>query len=203
MIKVFMQELIHQGEAVAICLDQYNDAKAEDERRNAADLVPDLHDVSNRAFLSAQSILTAGALVSKMLWPPGNVAKAKRGRAIERSRAILSALAIDDDIPVLSNRTVRNSFEHFDERLDDYFGEDPDSWVIDRILTKNIDVNEWLASGAVRQVQPHRAFRQLDIGKDTISVLDESVSLREIAAAVIAVGERAQNWIDRYERTTR
>lgn len=58
-----------------------------------------------------QSILIAAANVSKILWPRRAASKA-RG---EHLRALLE---VADSSP-LADRTVRNDFEHYDERLED------------------------------------------------------------------------------------
>lgn len=62
---------------------------------------------------SIQSILVAAANVSKILWPVQNPNKT-RG---EHLRKLLSV----DESNLLCDRTFRNHFEHYDERIEDWF----------------------------------------------------------------------------------
>jgi len=61
---------------------------------------------------SIQSILVAAGNVSKILWPQ----KAYEARG-ERLRELLKV----DDSNILSDRKFRNHFEHYDERIEDWF----------------------------------------------------------------------------------
>jgi hypothetical protein len=63
-------------------------------------------------WCSIQSILTAARIVSMILWPSRKSSKA-RGEAL---RALLGI----DDKNLLSDRTFRNHFEHYDERIEDW-----------------------------------------------------------------------------------
>jgi len=62
---------------------------------------------------SIQSILVAAGNISKILWP-SRKASAIRGRKL---RALLSV----DNGNLLSDRKLRNHFEHYDERIEDWF----------------------------------------------------------------------------------
>ena len=61
---------------------------------------------------SIQSILVAAGNVSKILWP--STEYKERG---ERLRELLKV----DDNNILSDRKFRNHFEHYDERIEDWF----------------------------------------------------------------------------------
>jgi len=61
---------------------------------------------------SIQSILVAAGNVSKILWPQ----KEYEARG-ERLRELLKV----DDNNILSDRKFRNHFEHYDERIEDWF----------------------------------------------------------------------------------
>ena len=62
---------------------------------------------------SIQSILVATGNVSKILWPQ------KKKYAIRGKR--LRELFKVDDNNILSDRSFRNHFEHYDERIEDWF----------------------------------------------------------------------------------
>ena len=61
---------------------------------------------------SIQSILVAAGNVSKILWP--STEYTERG---EKLRELLKV----DDSNILSDRSLRNHFEHYDERIEDWF----------------------------------------------------------------------------------
>jgi len=62
-----------------------------------------------------QSILIGTGNVSKILWPVRKEYKS-RGAKLRKT------LKVEED-SILSDRTIRNSFEHYDERIDDLFNE--------------------------------------------------------------------------------
>ncbi len=62
---------------------------------------------------NVQQILVSSSNISKVFWPP-NKKNNKRGRELRE------LLNVNDDNP-LNNRSLRNHFEHFDERIDKYF----------------------------------------------------------------------------------
>lgn len=62
-----------------------------------------------------QSILVATANVSKILWP------SSRG-STQRGKHLRNLLGVEDD-NLLSERTFRNHFEHYDERIEEWFKE--------------------------------------------------------------------------------
>ncbi|ORI17267.1 hypothetical protein [Rhodococcus sp. 1168] len=81
---------------------------------------PDRADRSNKDVELVAGItvsLSAAAFASKMLWPiPGLDRDPWRA---ERGRALRERLKVADDSP-LKSRSVRDSLEHFDERIDQF-----------------------------------------------------------------------------------
>ncbi|MDE8648965.1 hypothetical protein PXH69_28740 [Rhodococcus qingshengii] len=65
-----------------------------------------------------QSVLGAGALASKILRPVNGAGKRARGRGDD----LRATLALDGDL--LDSREVRDSLEHYDERLDSFTQKD-------------------------------------------------------------------------------
>jgi hypothetical protein len=61
---------------------------------------------------SIQSILVAAANVSKILWPVKNQNET-------RGKQLRELLDVSDD-NLLSDRTIRNHFEHYDERIEEW-----------------------------------------------------------------------------------
>lgn len=60
-----------------------------------------------------QSILVAAGNVSKILWP-------SRKSSSARGQVLRKLLNVDDQ-NLLSDRKIRNHFEHYDERIEDWF----------------------------------------------------------------------------------
>lgn len=63
-----------------------------------------------RLFYALQNLLNAGANVSKLLW-------GSKGRRADARKRLRESIGISDDSP-LREVTMRNNFEHLDERLD-------------------------------------------------------------------------------------
>jgi hypothetical protein len=66
-------------------------------------------------WFALQGILVAASNASKMLWG------SRQEPVLEARRPLRESVEVDDSSP-LSSRRVRNDFEHFDERLETWFG---------------------------------------------------------------------------------
>jgi hypothetical protein len=66
-------------------------------------------------WASVQALLVAAGIASRLLWPTAPKSQA-------RGRALRQMLAVADDSPLVSRR-IRDSFEHFDERLETWADE--------------------------------------------------------------------------------
>lgn len=80
---------------------------------------------------SIQSILTAAAKVSKILWPCNNNKKhIERKFRAERLRNLLT---ISED-NLISKRTIRDHLEHYDERIDEWFKDKKSAVYTDNVI---------------------------------------------------------------------
>jgi len=70
-------------------------------------------------FHEALDFVEHAAAVSRFFWPPTCREKGKDRRSQVRGHALRESLGIQDDHP-LRDRTLRNHFAHFDERLDEW-----------------------------------------------------------------------------------
>lgn len=100
---VFLEELSHRCE---LCFAAVSDLNAAVASKGGRDL-----------FRPATEFICQAAMISKILWPPGNRDRKVRDRAIRRGEALRAALEIEGDHPI-KDRTLRDHFEHYDERLD-------------------------------------------------------------------------------------
>lgn len=82
-----------------------------------------VHD-SDRCWASLAALLTAAANVSKLLWGGKGGLKAAR-------RPLRESLGVNDEDSPLYSRRLRNLFEHFDEKIDEWASVDPDGTYVD------------------------------------------------------------------------
>ena len=113
----YIAEIVRQATYALAAVDQALHLNQDPERHSGA-------------WLAVQSFLTATANISKLLWPAGvqkddTESRWRKFRA-ERLRADLEV----DESSALKDRKVRNSADHFDERIDDVVRDQqiPESW---------------------------------------------------------------------------
>ena len=122
---------------------------------------------------SIQSILVAAANVSRILWP-------SRKQYMERGKQLQQLLGVDDD-NVLFDRTLRNHFEHYDERIEDWFNSNNPVVYMD----SSIDPFE---PGPLSL--PNLYHRSYNPTSRTLSFRDESFDLNAILAALAEIREK-------------
>lgn len=126
---------------------------------------------------SIQSILVAVANVSKIRWP----AK-KRCRA--RGKQLRELLGVDDD-NLLSDRTFRNHFEHYDERIEDWFDSNNSAVYMD----SRIDPFEPTPLSLPKFF--HRSYNPVS---QTLSFRNESIDLAAVLAALAEIREKCRSF---------
>jgi hypothetical protein len=117
----------------------------------------------DRIWAGAQAFLIAAANVSKLLW--GVERDGPKGRPELRA-----SLGVPEDSPLSPPRYMRDHFEHFDKRLQDW-GEEAQSNYVDL----NIGPPEQFGAG-----DPAGVLRNYDPATETITFRDESYELRPI-----------------------
>jgi len=124
---------------------------------------------------SIQSILVASANVSKILWPA-------RKRYMARGKQLRKLLGVEDN-NLLSNRTLRNHFEHYDERIENWF-ESKNSAVY---MDSRIDPFE------PTPFSPQQYFhRSYNPASRTLSFRNESIELTAVLAALTEIREKCR-----------
>jgi hypothetical protein len=118
-------------------------------------------------WCSIQSILVAAGNVSKILWP-SRKSSAARG---EKLRALLDV----DMGNLLSDRKLRNHFEHYDERIEDWFEKNRSAVYMD----SRIDPFE--SNWTSNTTNIHRAYNPLT---QTLTFRGESVDLGKLLNAL-------------------
>ena len=119
-------------------------------------------------WCSIQSILVAVGNVSKVLWP--NEKYKIRGETLRQ------LLEVENNNP-LSSRKFRNHFEHYDERIEEYFRNNAQGVYID------LAMNPSLRSGIFGDL-PLNAHRGYNAFNNTLVFRDETLDLNEVFAAL-------------------
>jgi hypothetical protein len=110
---VYLNELQRQCQFALIALSQLSHALNSLDGMDAPPgKVPNPEYWMLRIWSAAQSFLGSVANASKLLFPPD-----KKPLAKTRGEELRALLGINND-SLLADRTLRNDFEHFDERLD-------------------------------------------------------------------------------------
>ena len=186
--RVYLHELVRQAEYLQVSyfnlVDVFNDHSLDDR----VDL----------AFSQALAMVGAAAAMSRILWPPGREAETRaRGRLIRQQLRI-------DESSLLHDRAVRNDFEHFDERLDEFFKSGRTN-IFDRALAPV----EMLPAGPYFDPPPGSLgdggaiFRLIDPVAGTIAVLGHSISIDKLHAASGDVYRAATQRLKDIENTSR
>jgi len=142
---------------------------------NAADQLNKSSD-SVEVWGSVQSILIAAANVSKILWPVK--------KRMARGKQLRELLGVDED-HLLSDRTLRNHFEHYDERIEDWFESNNSAVYIDSI----IDPFEPTPLSL-----PQFYHRSYNPSSRKLSFRNESIDLDAVLAALAEIREKCQGF---------
>lgn len=122
---------------------------------------------------SIQSILVAAGNVSKILWPA-------RKAYTERGKQLRALIGVDDN-NLLSDRTFRNHFEHYDERIEEWFDANNSAVYLD----SRIDPFEGGAFGLPRQF--HRSYNPIT---QVLSFREKSIDLSAVLAELAAIRKK-------------
>jgi hypothetical protein len=136
--------------------------------RAAERLTASVDDLDSLEIWSAiQSILVSAGNVSKILWP-------SRKSSAARGAMLRELLGIADDSP-LSNRTFRNHFEHYDERIEDWLSTRNSAGYVDQLVGSP---TRFLGGF------PELIHRSYDPSTQTLSYRGESTNLKPVLLAL-------------------
>ena len=124
---------------------------------------------------SIQSILVAAANVSKILWPVGKPYMA-------RGKYLRQLLGVDDN-NLLSDRTFRNHFEHYDERIEDWFDNNSSAVYMDSRIDP-FEPTPWSL--------PQFSHRSYNPVRQTLTFRNESIDLAAVLSALAEIREKCR-----------
>lgn len=127
---------------------------------------------------SIQVILNTAGNVSKILWP------SRRASSL-RGKVLRELLNVDKSNP-LSKRTFRNHFEHYDERIDD--------WFASRSSGSYTDFSLGPPQGYARQF-PSNVHRGYDYTTQTLTLRGESLDLGALVKALAEIRQKSRSTI--------
>jgi hypothetical protein len=149
------------------------------------------HDaIRDRFWFSVQSLLMAAANVSKLLWPT----YCKGEKLIpERGEELRKSLAIGDKHSPLSDRTLRNHFEHYDARLEHWAATSEKRALYD-LGMRSFGSASTPATDEVRgSGDPGDQMRAFDADSNTITFRGEVYQLQLIIDALADIRARAKS----------
>lgn len=156
---IFQRQVAFQLRAVLFGAEDVNAAlRSMDSNREAG---------FERLWFAIQNMLTAAANVSKACW-------GQSGRLSEARKPLRDSLGISDESPLLPT-SMRNHFEHYDERLDEWQEESTDH--------NYGDMNIAMQANFVGEID---SFRELDPGAMVVSFWGDKYDL----GALVAEAER-------------
>jgi hypothetical protein len=141
--------------------------------------------LSWRAWYAAQAFLTATANLSKLLDPVEPLPRKAGGKAerwrMRRGEELRAILEIPESSALL-DRTVRNSFEHIDEKLDEWIVEQP-----------RPSVEDYESGGVPRPpAQPSIPLRILDAERGVILFRDVELDVPAVVGEISLILGRVQ-----------
>lgn len=133
--------------------------------QKAAKRLPSPHDHFDNieVWCAIQSILVAAGNVSKILWPQDEK-YAVRGEKLRR------LLNVDQNY-LLSDRKFRNHFEHYDDRIDAWFKENPS------VVYMDLVIDPFKTIWGTNLANQHRAYNPLT---KTLTFRGESFDLAAV-----------------------
>lgn len=164
LLQVFAAELETQCDFVVIGARQANEALS----RNDVD----------DTWFAIQGVLSAAANASKLLW-------GTRHQPKDRRKDLREFAEVDESSP-LRSRTLRDHFEHFDERIAEWFGNDSHKVYVGR----NIGTPGGIS---LNGKEPEKQFGFFDTSKPAVTFWTDEVNLNDIVMEASRVKRTLQS----------
>ena len=167
LLKIFQLELATQCEFILIGGKQVN---AHLEARQSTPPI----------WFVLQGMLVSAANASKLLWG------SRTEEALEARRQLRESVDVTDHSPLRSRR-LRNDFEHFDERIEEWFDKSQDHNYIGRLIGDPDGVI------VVGRGVPEDKFGHFDPSTTQVSFWERSASLQDIVSEAERIIAALQN----------
>jgi|SRR5215469_372290 len=123
---------------------------------------------TDQILYAIQNLLNAAANISKMLW-------GQKGKLASQRARLRDSIGIADDSP-LRNVTMRNDFEHMDERIDKWWAESKAHNHADRIIGPK--------DSTIVGIEPTDMFRMFDPQTTDVIFWGEEFNIRALVTEV-------------------
>jgi hypothetical protein len=119
-------------------------------------------------FYSLQNLLTSAVNISKALWGTGDA-------MAEARKPLRESIGISDDSPIKDDqlRQLRNKYEHFDEKLDDWWKQSEQHILLDLIVAPK-------SAFAIEGAGKKDWFRHYDPKTKCLTFWDQQVDVQAI-----------------------
>lgn len=124
------------------------------------------------AWLAIQGLMTACAMISKVLWP-----EQAPGKEVTRTE-LLGLIGLDEASP-LHSRSIRNSFEHIDARIERWSK---------RSVRRNF-AQSYIGPAGGLPTDSEDTFRTYDPATTLVTFQGEEVKLQELVEALTSLRE--------------
>lgn len=155
-LRIFQCQVLDQCQYVILAAQEMNSALKQ----------PD----NTRIFYAIQNLLNAGANISKMLWGSG-------GKQAENRKQLRDSIGVSDSSP-LRDVTMRNNFEHMDERIDRWWAESKHHNHISKIVGPR---------NAITGFDDIDTFRWFDPSNTDVIFWGQSFNIQSLVTEVIRV----------------
>ncbi|WP_157223717.1 hypothetical protein [Caulobacter sp. AP07] len=149
-LRVFQRQVLDQCKFLLKSADEINAGMA-------------LRDTDHILY-GIQNLLNAGANISKMLW-------GQKGKFANQRAQLRDSIGVADDSP-LREVTMRNNFEHIDERIDRWWVESKAHNLADKIIGPK--------DGAIVGMEPTDMFRMFDPNTTNVIFWGEEFNMRAL-----------------------
>lgn len=144
--------------------------------QKAAERLRATHDVFDNVetWCSIQSILVAAGNVSKILWPSQKYKL--------RGKKLRELLGVEDNNP-LASRKFRNHFEHYDERIEEWFESNSQGVYIDLAMNPSLR-NLHFGMPALNTHRGYNSYNNSVVFRGEILYLDDVLAALDTLAKV-------------------
>lgn len=153
LLRMFQAQVAAQCEIV---LHQYDELNAAVQRCSPSE-----------AFAALQALLTAAANISKACW-------GQKGKKTAQRAPLRTSIGLGENSPI-QDTDMRNSYDHIDERLEDWWQESPNHDIADGNIGP---------ANMVSGLRPVEMFRGYDPATQTAFFWGESFDIRAIVNEV-------------------
>lgn len=146
-------------------------------------------------FREALDLVHHSAAISRIFWPPGSRNKHSAKRAQRRGQALRDILSLKSGHPI-QDRTLRDHFEHFDERLDDWAEHSRNRNIVDRFIgSRNAIAGDAIGDADI--------IRHYDPARKVFSFRGEAFDIQALASGLDDIYQKATERLQTIEANKR